>query len=42
MGHGENLYLTGITSGSQAMFFKVNRFGEDAFLRKLQQVLAQL
>ncbi|MCA0154911.1 DUF6054 family protein [Tsukamurella sp. M9C] len=43
VGHGEDLYLTGITSGgSQAMFFKVNRFGEDAFLKKLQHALAQL
>ncbi|MCS3779926.1 DUF6054 family protein [Tsukamurella ocularis] len=42
-GHGEDLYLTGITSGgSQSMFFKVNRFGEDAFLKKLQQAIAQL
>ncbi|RDB48461.1 DUF6054 family protein [Tsukamurella tyrosinosolvens] len=43
VGDGENLYLSGITSGgSQAMFFKINRVGEDAFLGKLWDALAQL
>ncbi|WP_249338357.1 DUF6054 family protein, partial [Tsukamurella paurometabola] len=40
VGRGEDLYVTGITSGgSQAVFFKINRFGEDAFLNKLRQAL---
>lgn len=33
-GNGNNLYITAITSGgSQAVFFKINTFGEDAFLQ---------
>ena len=33
-GNGEDLYLCAITSGgSQAVFFKINTFGEEAFLR---------
>ncbi|KXP14803.1 DUF6054 family protein [Tsukamurella pseudospumae] len=43
VGHGEQLYLTGITSGgSQAVFFKVNTFGEDAFLDKLRKAIGRL
>ena len=34
---GETMHLTAITSGgSQAMLFKINRFGEDSFLKKLE------
>ena len=34
------IYLTGITSGgSQALFFKVNTFGEEAFLEKLNKII---
>lgn len=33
IGKGEDLFLSAITSGgSQAMFFKLNTFGEEAFL----------
>lgn len=33
------IHLSAITSGgSQAMFFKVNTFGEDAFLDKLREL----
>ncbi|MBQ3201809.1 MAG: hypothetical protein IJB22_07810 [Clostridia bacterium] len=36
VGNGEELFLSAITSGgSQAMFFKVNTFGESAFLDTL-------
>ena len=32
--------LSAVTSGgSQAVFFKVNTFGEDAFLEKLNEIL---
>ncbi len=38
---GGPVYLSGITAGgSQAMFFKVNTFGEEAFLDKLRELLA--
>mgnify|MGYP003392051392 CR=1 FL=1 len=34
------IYLSAITSGgSQAMFFKINTFGEEAFLDKLREIL---
>lgn len=34
------IYLTGITSGgSQAVFFKVNTWGEEAFLDKLLEII---
>ena len=34
--------LTAVTSGgSQAMFFKINTFGEDAFLECLREILRQ-
>lgn len=43
VGNGPNLYLTGITSGgSQAVLFKINTLGEDAFLAKLEQAIASL
>lgn len=36
VGKGRSLYITAITSGgSQAMLFKINRFGEDAYLKKI-------
>ena len=39
-GHGNNLFVSGITSGgSQAIFFKINTFGENAFLQKLEQIV---
>ena len=34
------VFLSGITSGgSQAVFFKFNTFGEEAFLEKLQEII---
>ena len=34
------IHLSAITSGgSQAMFFKINTFGEEAFLDKLAKIL---
>ena len=42
-GRGEDLFLSAITSGgSQAMFFKVNTFGEEAFLDTLKETLKRL
>ena len=36
----KRIFLSAITSGgSQAMFFKVNTFGEEAFLDKLKEIL---
>ena len=36
----EPIHLSAITSGgSQAMFFKINTFGEEAFLDKLREIL---
>ena len=36
VGKGEELFLTAITSGgSQAVFWKVNTMGEEAFLQTL-------
>jgi hypothetical protein len=36
----EPVRISAITSGgSQAMFFKVNTIGEEAFLEKLQEIL---
>ena len=41
VGNGNSLFLSAITSGgSQAVFFKINRFGEDSFLGKLDTLLA--
>ena len=43
VGDGSRLYLTAITAGgSQAMFFKINTWGEGAFLDTLAQVLDDL
>ena len=40
---GQDLFLTAITSGgSQAMFFKVNTWGEEAFLDTIQAVADSL
>ena len=40
VGEGENLFLTAITSGgSQAMFFKINTWGEEAFLETLRSLV---
>ena len=42
-GCGGRLHLTAITAGgSQAMFFKINTWGEEAFLDTLAQVLDEL
>lgn len=39
-GNGDTVQLSAITSGgSQAMFFKINTFGEEAFLDKLRELL---
>ena len=43
VGRGRNLFLTAIASGgSQAMFFKVNTFGEEAFLDTLKETLERM
>ena len=43
VGDGSWLHLTAITAGgSQAMFFKINTWGEEAFLNTLAQVLDEL
>lgn len=40
LGDGEDIFLSGITSGgSQALFFKINTFGESAFLDKLAAIV---
>ena len=42
-GEGNRLHLTAITAGgSQAMFFKMNTFGEEAFLDTLARVVDTL
>ena len=42
-GNGDQLYLTAITAGgSQAMFFKINTWGEESFLDTLASVVGQL
>lgn len=39
-GDGNTIHISAITSGgSQAMFFKINTFGEEAFLDKLREIL---
>lgn len=43
VGNGEQVHVTAITAGgSQAMFFKVNTWGEDAFLDTLAQVMDRM
>lgn len=38
---GDSILLSAITSGgSQAMFFKINTWGEEAFLQKLEEILS--
>lgn len=38
--NGEQVFCSAVTSGgSQALFFKINTWGEEAFLEKLQEVL---
>lgn len=40
LGYGNELYVTAITSGgSQAVLFKINRFGEDAFLQRAVDIV---
>ena len=42
VGHGDRVFVSGITSGgSQAVFFKINTFGENAFLQKLEQIVGR-
>ena len=42
-GKGNTLKVTAITSGgSQAVFFKINTFGEDAFLDKVRAAVDSL
>lgn len=37
---GRDLFISAVTSGgSQAMFFKINRFGEGSFLGKLEDLV---
>ena len=39
-GNGDSLFLSAITSGgSQALFFKINTFGEGAFLDKFRAIV---
>ena len=39
-GDDEKIYVSAITSGgSQAVFFKINTFGEEAFLDKLREII---
>ena len=43
VGDGEDLFLSAITAGgSQAMFFKMNTLGEEAFLDTIRDVLDRL
>lgn len=42
VGQGDQLFLSAITAGgSQAVFFKINVFGEEAFLNKLREIVEQ-
>ncbi|BAK99409.1 hypothetical protein OBV_22110 [Oscillibacter valericigenes Sjm18-20] len=43
LGHGTDLFLSAITSGgSQAVFFKINTWGEEAFLDCVRGLAEQL
>ena len=43
VGRGEDLFLSAITSGgSQAVFFKINTWGEEAFLDTLMELAESL
>ena len=40
VGHGDTVHVTGIASGgSQALFWKINTWGEEAFLDELVKAL---
>lgn len=40
LGNGDNLSLSVIASGgSQAVFFKINTWGEEAFARKIEEIV---
>ena len=40
LGDGNNNYLSAITSGgSEAIFFKINTFGEESFLGRLTEIV---
>ena len=42
VGRGRELFLSAITSGgSQAMFLKLNTFGEEAFLESISEAVAR-
>lgn len=42
-GQGDRLHLSAITAGgSQAVFFKINTFGEEAFLDTIRQTVDSL
>ena len=41
-GNRDNLFLSAITSGgSQAIFFKINTFGEESFLTSLTKIIEE-
>ena len=43
VGRGRDLFLSVITSGgSQALFFKINTWGEDAFLHTIREIADSL
>ena len=43
VGEGDRLFLSAITSGgSQAMFFKINTWGEEAFLDRVRELIESL
>lgn len=43
VGRGKELFLSAITAGgSQAVFFKLNTFGEEAFLDKLVELVEKI
>ncbi len=40
IGQGEKLFISAVTSGgSQAVFFKINTFGEQSFLNRLDELV---
>lgn len=42
VGKGRDLFLSTVTAGgSQAMFFKINTFGEQSFLNKLENLISR-
>ena len=42
VGNGNNLFLSAITSGgSQAVLFKINTLGEEAFLKCIEEFMQQ-